>query len=183
MRHEYNECGLMKKYLLEGLGGIQPPANTADPKAQTTKRHIKLAEREVYVAAPTVPSYLQWSESVITFDRANHPDHVPHQGRLPLVIMPIIGKKRLSRVLMDRGNGLDIVRADTLNALGIKRSDLWQTQAPFYGVVHGKSVIPLGQIMLPVTLERRATSGQKASTLKWLGSVGHIMPFWGGRDT
>ena len=65
------------------------------PEACVSKRRIKLNEREVYAAAPAVPAYLRWSESAITFDRADHPDHLPHPGRLPLVVAPIIGKKSL----------------------------------------------------------------------------------------
>lgn len=91
------------------------------PKAHATKRLIKLAAREVYTAAPVVPTYLRWSESAITFDRADHPDHVPYLGRLPLVVMSIVAKKHLSRVLMDGWSRLNILYVDTLDALGIKQ--------------------------------------------------------------
>jgi len=36
----------------------------------------KLARREVYTAKPAMPSFLQWSESAITFDRTDHPESV-----------------------------------------------------------------------------------------------------------
>ena len=76
--------------------------------AYDSKRRHKLANREVYMAEPTTPSFLRWSESVITFDRTDHPKSVPRLGRYMLVVDPIIGTKRLTKVLMDRGSGLNI---------------------------------------------------------------------------
>jgi hypothetical protein len=37
----------------------------------------KLIRREVYNAESPTPSYLKWSEVLITFDRKDHPDRVP----------------------------------------------------------------------------------------------------------
>lgn len=149
------------------------------PEAHATKRRAKLVAREIYAAAPAVLAYLQWLESAITFDRADHPDHMPHPGRLLLIVMPIIGKKCLSRVLMDGGSGLNIFYADTLDVLGIKRSNLRQTQAPFYGEVARKSTVPLGQIMLPVTFRDK----DNFCASRWSGSVGPAMPSWGSCAT
>ena len=41
--------------------------------AYDSKRRQKLARREVYTAEPTVPTFLRWSESAITFDQTDHP--------------------------------------------------------------------------------------------------------------
>ena len=68
-----------------------------------------------------VPSFLSWSESPITFDQRDHPSHVAKPGRYPLVIDPIIHKEHLTKVLMDGGSGLNIMYADTLDAMGIDR--------------------------------------------------------------
>ena len=38
------------------------------------------------------------------------------------MVDPIIGTKRLTRVLMDDGSGLNIMYAETLDAMGIDRS-------------------------------------------------------------
>jgi hypothetical protein len=73
----------------------------------------------VYVVEPTTPAFLWWSWSAITFDRSDHPDSIPHLGRYPLVVDPIIDKKRLSKVLMDRGSGLNIMYVKTLDDMGI----------------------------------------------------------------
>ena len=61
------------------------------------------------MAEPITPSFLQWSKSAITFDRTNHPESVPQPGRYPLVVDLIIVTKWLTKVLMDRGNGLNIM--------------------------------------------------------------------------
>jgi hypothetical protein len=47
--------------------------------------------------------------------------------------------------------GLNIMYAKTLNAMGISRSQLHLSGAPFNGIVLGKWAQPLGQIDLPVT--------------------------------
>ena len=84
-----------------------------------SKRRQKLARREVYTARPATPAFLQWSESAITFDRTDHPDTVPHLGRYPLVVDPIVGPKWLTKVLMDGGSGLNIMYTKTLDEMGV----------------------------------------------------------------
>jgi hypothetical protein len=61
--------------------------------------------------------------------------NVPHPGRYPLVVNPIVGMKRLTKVLIDGGSGLNIMYAETLDAMGIDRSRIWPTRAPFHGIV------------------------------------------------
>ena len=67
-------------------------------------------------------SFVRWSESAITFNRSDHPDSIPQPGRYPLMVDPIVSIKRLTKVLMDGGSGLNIMYAETLDALGINRS-------------------------------------------------------------
>ena len=61
--------------------------------AYDSKRRQKVARREVYIAQPATPPILRWLESAITFDRTDHPDTIPHPGRYPLVVDPIVGPK------------------------------------------------------------------------------------------
>ena len=61
----------------------------------------------------------------------------------------IVGNKRLTKVLMDGGSGLNILYTDTLDAMGIERSRLQPSRAPFHGVVPGKQAMTLGRIDLP----------------------------------
>ena len=90
--------------------------------AYDSKRHHKLARREVYKAEPAMPTFLRWLESAITFDQTNHPESVPHPGRYLLVVDPIVGMKQLTKILMDGGSGLNIMYVETLDAMGIDQS-------------------------------------------------------------
>jgi hypothetical protein len=67
-------------------------------------RHRKQERREVCSAKVATPVYLDWSDKPITFDQDDHPDYVPSPGRYPLVVDPVIGNARLSKVLMDGGS-------------------------------------------------------------------------------
>jgi hypothetical protein len=67
------------------------------------------------------------------------------------MVNPIVGTKWLTKVLMDGGSGLNIMYAEMFDAMGINRSLIRPTGAPFHGVVPGKQAVSLGQIDLPVT--------------------------------
>ena len=60
------------------------------------------------------------------------------------MVDPIIDTKRLTKVLMDGGSGLNIMYAKMLDAMGIDRSRIRMTGAPFHGIVPGKQAVPLG---------------------------------------
>ena len=45
--------------------------------------------------------------------------------------------KCITKVLMDRGSGLNILYVDTLNAMRIPRSELHLAGYPFHGVIPG----------------------------------------------
>jgi hypothetical protein len=101
----------------------------------------------VKVAAPV---YLDWSDKPITFNQGDHPDYVPCPGRYPLVVDPVIGNARLTKVLMDGGSSLNIIYAETLGLLGVDLSTIQASAVPFHGIVPGKRVLPLRQLDLPV---------------------------------
>jgi hypothetical protein len=118
--------------------------------ANASARHRKQERREVYSVKVAAPVYLDWSDKPITFDQGDHPDCVPSPGRYPLVVDPIIGNARLTKVLMDGGSSLNIIYAETLGLLGIHLSTIQAGAAPFHGIVPGKPALPLGQLDLPV---------------------------------
>ena len=68
------------------------------------------------------------------------------------MVDPIISMKRLTKVLMDGGSGLNIMYVETLDAMGIDRSCIQPTRAPFHGIMPRKLAMPLRQIDLPLTL-------------------------------
>lgn len=86
-------------------------------------------------AEPTIPQYLRWSEFPIVFDRRDHSDRIPHPGTYLLIIDPVMGLKRLSKVPMDKGSRLNIMYIENFDCLGIARSTLRPSSALFHGVI------------------------------------------------
>jgi hypothetical protein len=118
--------------------------------ANASARHRKQEHREVCSVKVVAPAYLDWSDKPITFNRDDHPDFVSSPGRYPLVVDPIIDNVRLSKVLMDGGSSLNIIYTETLELLGVDRSEVRAGAAPFHGIAPGKRILPLGRIDLPV---------------------------------
>jgi hypothetical protein len=75
---------------------------------------------------------------------------VPSPGKYPLVVDPVIGNVRLTKVIMDEGSSLNIIYAETLGLLQIDLSSIRASATPFHGIIPGKRVQPLGQLDLPV---------------------------------
>jgi len=110
------------------------------------------------------PSYLKWSKNAITFDRRDHPDQIPNPRSYPLIIDPIIAETCLSKVLMDRGSGLNILYTETLALMGIDKSWVRNDASPFYGVVPRHRAHPLGQINLLICFGTPDNFRQKVLT-------------------
>jgi hypothetical protein len=123
----------------------------------------------VKVAAPV---YLDWSDKPITFDQGDHPDYVSSPGRYPLVVDPVIGNSRLTKVLMDGGSSLNIIYAETLGLLGIDLSTIWAGAAPFHRIVPDKRILPLGQLDLPVCFETPSNFRRETLTFEVVGFRG-----------
>jgi hypothetical protein len=120
------------------------------PTIDMSSRQRKRERHEVLVPEKAPPSFLDWSEDAITFSREDHPNRIPNPGQYPLVVNPVIGNTRFSKVLMDGGSNLNILYAHTLRLLGIGLDQLRPSTTPFHGVAPGKRVQPLGQVDLPV---------------------------------
>jgi hypothetical protein len=118
--------------------------------ANASARHRKQERWEVCSVKVAASVYLDWSDKPITFDQGDHPDYVSSPGRYPLVVDPIIGNSRLTKVLMDGGSNLNIIYAETLGLLGIDLSMIRAGAAPFHGIIPGKRVLPLRQLDLPI---------------------------------
>ena len=103
------------------------------PEAYGSKHRQKLTRQEVYKAEPAMPVFLKWSGSPISFNRFDYPNSVTHLGRYPLMVVPIVGTKWLTKVLMDGGSGLNIMYAETFDAMGIDRARIRLNRAPFHG--------------------------------------------------
>jgi hypothetical protein len=108
----------------------------------------KQERHEVLAAEKDPPSLLDWSEDAITSSREDHSNRIPKPGQYPLVVDPVIGNSRFSKVLMDGGSSLNILYAHILRLMGIGLDQLWPSTTPFHGVTLGKRVRPLRQIDL-----------------------------------
>jgi hypothetical protein len=140
--------------------------------ANTSARRRKQERREVYSVKVAALVYLDWSDKPITFDQGDHSDFVPSPGRYPLVIDPIIGNVRLSKVLMDGGSSLNIIYAETLELLGVDRSEIRAGDAPFHGIAPGKRILPFGQIDLPVCFGTPSNFRKETLTFEVVGFRG-----------
>jgi hypothetical protein len=120
------------------------------PTVDMSNSQRKRERHKVLAAEKAPPSFLDWSEDAITFSREDHPNRIPNPGQYPLVVDPVIGNARFSKVLMDGGSSLNILYAHTLRLLGIGLDQLRPSTTPFRGVAPSKRVQPLGQINLPV---------------------------------
>jgi hypothetical protein len=89
------------------------------PTVDMSNSQRKRERHEVLAAEKAPPSFLDWSEDTTTFSREDHPNRIPNPGQYPMVVDPVIGNARFSKVLMDGGSNLNILYAHTLRLLGI----------------------------------------------------------------
>jgi hypothetical protein len=97
---------------------------------------------------------------------------VPSPGKYPLVVDPVIGNVRLTKVLMDGGSSLNIIYAETLGLLWIDLSSVRAGAAPFHGIIPGKRVQPLGQLDLPVCFGTPSNFRREILTFEVVGFRG-----------
>jgi hypothetical protein len=138
--------------------------------ANASARHRKQERREVCSVKVAAPVYLDWSDKPITFDQGDHPDRMPSPGKYPLVVDPVIGNVRLTKVLMDGGSSLNIIYAETLGLLQIDLSSIRAGAAPFHGIIPGKRVQPSDNSICPSASGLPPTSEGKPSRSRWSGS-------------
>jgi hypothetical protein len=167
VKHTLEECNMLRRYFNKAGPSAEGGKDQGDKEeeflevhncfmiyggqvANASARHHKQERREVCSVKVAAPVYLDWSDKPITFDQGDHPDCVSSPGRYPLVVDPVIGNARLTKVLMDRGSSLNIIYAETLGLLGVDLSTIRAGAAPFHGIAPGKRVLPLGQLDLPV---------------------------------
>jgi hypothetical protein len=138
--------------------------------ANSSAHHRKQERREVCSVKVVAPVYLDWSDKPITFDQGDHPDCMPSLGKYPLVVDPVIGNVRLTKVLMDGGSSLNIIYAETLRLLEIDLSTIQAGAASFHKIIPGKRVQPLGQLDLPVCFRTPSNFRKETLTFEVVGS-------------
>jgi hypothetical protein len=81
-------------------------------------RHkLKLTSRVVNAVNPATLEYLQWSESLITFDRTDHLNCVSKPKRFSLIVDLLVRMTRLTKALMDGDSDLNLMYLDTFEVL------------------------------------------------------------------
>jgi hypothetical protein len=102
------------------------------------------------------PRPLRWSEVPISFSRDDQWTSFLEPGKFPLVLDLVVAEVRLTKMLIDGGSGLNIIFSSTLRKMGLDFMDmLAPSKSPFYGIVPGNTVHPLGMMVLPVTFSTR----------------------------
>jgi hypothetical protein len=189
VKHTLEECNMLRRYFNKAGPSAEGGKDQGDKEeeflevhncfmiyggqvANASARHHKQERREVCSVKVAAPVYLDWSDKPITFDQGDHPDCVPSPGRYPLVVDPVIGNARLTKVLMDGGSSLNIIYAETLGLLGIDLSMIRAGAAPFHGIVPGKRVLPLGQLDLPICFGTPSNFCRETLTFKVVGFRG-----------
>jgi hypothetical protein len=81
------------------------------------RRSQKATRREVLNIELAVPTPLRWSEVPITFSHADQWTSFSKPGRFPLVLKPVVAGSRLNKVLIDGGNGLNVLFTKTLKKM------------------------------------------------------------------
>jgi hypothetical protein len=164
VNHTLEQCDMLKKYYSHAAAkdgeakkdgsGFPTVENVflifGGPTVDMSNSQRKQERHEVLAVEKTPPSFLDWLGDAITFNCEDHPNRIPNPGQYPLVVDPVIGNARFSKVLMDGGSSLNILYAHTLRLMGIGLDQLRPSTTPFHSVAPGKRVQPLGQIDLPV---------------------------------
>jgi hypothetical protein len=140
VKHTLEECVMLRRYFhkagspAEGGKGHDNDKNEGNKAEEfpevhdcfmiyggqvvnASARHRKQERREACSVKVAAPVYLDWSDKPITFDQGDHPDRVSSPWKYPLVVDPVIGNVRLTKVLMDGGSSLNIIYAETLGLL------------------------------------------------------------------
>ena len=73
---------------------------------------------------------------------------------------------------MDGGSDLNIMYADTLDAMGINRLRTQLSEAPFHGIMPGKQAMPLEKINMPITFGNLTNYRMETLTFEVVGFKG-----------
>jgi hypothetical protein len=116
----------------------------------------KTASPEIMSVKPAAPRPLRWSEVPILFSHDDQWTSFSEPGKFPLVLDPVVAEVRLTKVLTDGGSGLNHIFTSTLRKIGLDFTEMQvPSKSPFYSIIPGNMVHPLGMVVLPVTFGTR----------------------------
>jgi hypothetical protein len=120
------------------------------PKSKKERKSISRQVNLAISSPPATTEYLQWSDQLVRFSRADHPRKVPRPGHSPMVLKAQIGGYDVRRVFMNAGSGINLIYARILKAMCISLENLKPTDCSFHGIVPEAANYPLGKIELYV---------------------------------
>ena len=82
----------------------------------TSKNKCKRALRDLAEVCQ-IAAINPWNDTAITFNAGDEPKYRTVQAPAALVLSPIVDGFRLTKVLMDGGNGLNLIYEDTLSKM------------------------------------------------------------------
>ena len=91
-----------------------------------------------------------WSDTAITFNASDEPKFRTARAPATLVLSPIVDGFRLTKVLMDGGNGLNLIYEETLQKMGIDNNCIEKSSTTFRGIIPSREAHCAGEITLDV---------------------------------
>jgi hypothetical protein len=203
VNHTLEQCDLLKRYYSRvaakdgeakkdggdgDAGGFPVVENVflifgGGATVDMSNSQLKRERHEVLAVEKVPPSLLYWSEDAITFSREDHPNRIPNPGQYPLVVDPVIGNARFSKVLMDGGSILNILYTHTLRLLGSSWTSCGPARRCSMASRRASASSPSGRSICQFGLAHQTTSARKRSPLRWWGSGARTTPSLGGRAT
>jgi hypothetical protein len=175
VKHTLEECVMLQRYFhkagppAEGGKGQDNDKKEGDKAEEFPEVHSCFMIYDGRVANASARHRKQERQEVCS---VKVPDCVPSPGKYLLVVDPIIGNTRLTKVLMDGGSSLNIIYAETLGLLEIDLTTIRAGAPPFHGIIPGKRVLPLGQLDLPVCFRTPSNFRKETLTFEVVGFRG-----------
>jgi hypothetical protein len=202
VNHTLEQCDMFKKYYSRAAakdGEATKDGGDGDTGGFPTVENIflifggltvdmsssqrKWERHEVLAAKKDPPSFLDWSEDAITFSREDHPNRIADPGQYPLVVDPVIGNARFSKVLMDGGSSLNILTRTLCACWGSGWTSCGPARRHSMASCRASASSPSGRSICRSGSARQTTSARRHSPSRWWGSGACTMPFLGGRAT
>ena len=102
-----------------------------------------------------------WDDTAITFNASDEPKFRTVRSLATLVLSPIVDDFRLTKVLMDGGNRLNLIYEETLNKTEIDKSCIEQSSTTFRGIIPSREARCAGKSRSTWYSARRRIIGPK----------------------
>jgi hypothetical protein len=94
---------------------------------------------------------MRWSDDYISFGPEDHPDTELSERNLSFIIKILIGRHKVSKILIDNKASLNLMMRKTFIEMSLNLSDLTLVHDTLHGIIPGQSSTPIGRIDLEVS--------------------------------